>query len=171
MLSKSIKFTVMTVYFYLIATPVSAEVISALYQTQEAEIHVELEEVKDILKSGSTLNFPQIIEFNDNIKGLAYGQGAHYGGETRIVRLSKDGGESWEAVSRTRPLGDDIQNSGLLGYLSDGTIIYINAMPEEYRPSAKHIYFDKSGRNRRKMAFAVLFLYRPGVFLHFEFRA
>ena len=51
------------------------------------------------------------------------------GDETRPVAISDDMGKTWTDAPASSPMADNLQTSGILGYLRDGTIAYIDVMP------------------------------------------
>ena len=56
---------------------------------------------------------------------------ARGGDESRLAAFSEDGGRTWEDCPKHSPWNDNVQTSGVLGYLNDGTIAYIDVFPVE----------------------------------------
>ena len=75
------------------------------------------------------MNFPRIIELEGDRLVLAYGKGRHTGVETRPVAISEDFGRTWTDSPPGFPMADNVQTSGILGYMGDGTIAYIDVFP------------------------------------------
>jgi len=82
-----------------------------------------------LLKSNEILNFPRIIELEGKRLVLPYGSGRHGGAETRPVATSDDFGKTWVDAPPDFPMADNVQTSGILGYMRDGTITYIDVFP------------------------------------------
>ena len=62
---------------------------------------------------------------------LPYGRGRHGGDESRLCARSEDGGTTWADLPQDSPWNDNVQTSGILGYLANGTIAYIDVFPKE----------------------------------------
>ncbi len=101
----------------------------AIYTNDQQVLKVSVEKCEVLLKSNEILNFPRIIELEGNQLVLAYGRGKHGGDETRPVAISNDFGQTWVDAPSDFPMVDNVQTSGIMGYLRDGTITYINARP------------------------------------------
>ncbi len=101
----------------------------AIYTNDQEILKVSVEKCEVLLKSNEVLNFPRIIELEGNQLVLAYGRGKHGGDETRPVAISNDFGRTWVDASSDFPMADNVETSGIMGYLRDGTIAYINARP------------------------------------------
>jgi len=113
--------------------------IGAVYSDKEIKATVNVERIDVLIKSEKEiLNFPGIIELEGNNLALVYGRGRHGGKESRPAAFSYDFGKTWVDAPPEAPISDNVQNSGNLGYLSDGTIGYIDNFPKEW------LYIDPS---------------------------
>ena len=101
----------------------------ATYTSDGRTLKVSVERTDVLLKSESTLNFPRIVEMEGDRLVLPYGSGRHGGTETRPVSVSDDMGKTWTDAPAGFPMADNMQTSGILGYLRDGTIAYIDVFP------------------------------------------
>ena len=101
----------------------------AIYTNDQQVLKVSVEKCEVLLKSNEILNFPRIIELEGNQLVLAYGRGKHGGDETRPVAISNDFGQTWVDAPSDFPMADNVQTSGIMGYLKDGTIAYIDSLP------------------------------------------
>ena len=101
----------------------------ALYSKNGQDLRVSVERTEVLLKSDDILNFPRIIELEGDRLVLAYGKGRHTGVETRPVAISEDFGRTWTDSPPGYPMADNVQTSGILGYMGDGTIAYIDVFP------------------------------------------
>ena len=101
----------------------------ATYADDNRVLKVSVKSVEVLLKSDQILNFPRIIELEGDRLALAYGCGRHGGEETRPVAMSPDFGKTWEDLPPEHPMADNVQTSGIMGYLRDGSIAYIDVIP------------------------------------------
>ena len=101
----------------------------ATYANEDRVLKVSVERVEVLLKSDQILNFPRIIELEGDRLALAYGRGRHGGEETRPVAISPDFGKTWEDLPPEHPMADNVQTSGIMGYMRDGSIAYIDVIP------------------------------------------
>jgi len=101
----------------------------AIYTNDEEVLKVSVEKCEVLLKSNEILNFPRIIELEGNQLVLAYGRGRHGEDETRPVAISNDFGQTWVDAPSDFPMADKVGTSGIMGYLRDGTIAYIDTFP------------------------------------------
>ena len=101
----------------------------AIYTNDQQVLKVSVEKCEVLLKSNEILNFPRIIELEGNQLVLAYGRGKHGGDETRPVAISNDFGQTWVDAPSDFPMADNVETSGIMGYLKDGTIAYIDSLP------------------------------------------
>jgi len=101
----------------------------AVYTSEGQVLKVSVERIEVLLKSDQILNFPRIIELEGDRLVLAYGSGRHGGAETRPVAVSEDLGRTWTDAPPDFPMTDNVQTSGILGYMRDGTIGYIDVFP------------------------------------------
>ena len=99
------------------------------YTRNDRALKVSVERIDILLKSEAILNFPRIIEMEGDHLVLAYGSGRHKGDETRPVAVSDDMGKTWTDAPASSPMAENLQTSGILGYLRDGTIAYIDVFP------------------------------------------
>ncbi len=127
------------------------------YASEHGELHVELERSDVLIKSeDDILNFPRLIRLAGGKLVLAYGRGRHGGNERRLAAYSEDDGGSWRDFPADSPWNDNVQTSGVLGYLRDGSIGYIDVFPRNqpgYRdlpcPWFKYTLADPEWRYRR----------------------
>lgn len=103
----------------------------AVYQTGDDAIRVRLERQDVLLKSEEVLNFPRIIPLADGMMILPYGRGRHGGKESRPVAISRDGGATFADLPADSPWSDNVQTSGILGQLRDGSVAYVDVFPLE----------------------------------------
>ena len=101
----------------------------AIYTSDRKALKVSVAECRVLLKSDEILNFPRIIELAGEGLVLAYGRGRHGGEESRPVALSDDFGRTWADPPPDFPMSDNVQTSGIMGYLREGTIAYIDVFP------------------------------------------
>ena len=69
-----------------------------------------------------------MIEFTDKLI-LTYVRGRHGGPESLQAVVSTDGGKSWRVLSPDSPFTDNVQTSGLYGFLREGTTLYVDVFP------------------------------------------
>ena len=100
-----------------------------IYTNDQEALKVSVERCEVLLRSNEILNFPRIIELEGDRLVLAYGRGRHGGAESRPVAISEDSGKTWVDAPSDFPMADNVQTSGIMGYLSDGTIAYIDVFP------------------------------------------
>ena len=101
----------------------------AIYANDQKALKVSVERSEVLLKSDEILNFPRIIELAGDSLALPYGRGRHTGDETRPVAISHDFGATWVDLPPDHPMADNLETSGVLGYMRDGTIAYIDVFP------------------------------------------
>ena len=101
----------------------------AIYTRDKKVLKVSVKKCEVLLQSEAILNFPRIIELEEDRLVLPYGRGRHGGVETRPVAISDDFGVTWVDLPLDNPLADNLETSGILGYLSGGTIAYIDVFP------------------------------------------
>ena len=101
----------------------------ALYSKNGQDLRVSVERNEVLLMSDEILNFPRIIELEGDRLVLAYGKGRHTGVETRPGAVSEDFGRTWTDSPPGFPMADNVQTSGILGYMGDDTIAYIDVFP------------------------------------------
>ncbi len=101
----------------------------AIYTNDEEVLKVSVEKCEVLLKSNEILNFPRIIELEGNQLVLPYIRGRHGGDETPGVAISNDFGQTWVDAPSDFPMADNVQTWGIMGYLRDGTIAYIDSSP------------------------------------------
>ena len=129
----------------------------AVYKSEFGRLHVELDRIDVLIRSEEEIvNFPRLVELEGDRLILPYGRGRHGGSESRLAALSGDGGKTWEDCPEGSPWNDNVQTSGVLGYLTDGTIAYIDVFPLEMgnwkgfgSPWYRHHVADPSWRLRR----------------------
>ena len=100
--------------------------------TQAATVRLERTDV--LLKSETeVLCFPRLIELDGDRLVLVYLKKWHErGGEkTRHAALSEDFGKTWVDLGEDSPWTDHVATSGVLGYLPDRHITYIDCMPRQ----------------------------------------
>lgn len=108
-----------------------AELRESVYSNEGQILKVSVERIDTLIKSESdVLNFPGMIEFTSKLI-LPYGRGRHGGREGRPVAISTDGGKSWKDLPPDSKFSDNVQNSGIYGFLRDGTILYVDVFPLE----------------------------------------
>jgi len=104
-----------------------------VYTDGNIVVAAKVERIDELIKSENEIvNFPGIIELEGDNLALVYGRGRHGGKETRPAAFSYDFGKTWVDAPPEAPISDNVQNSGNLGYLSDGTIGYIDNFPVEW---------------------------------------
>ena len=101
----------------------------ATYTKDGRALKVSVENTEVLLKSGDILNFPRIIELEGDRLVLSYGRGRHGGSETRPIAVSGDFGRTWTDAPADFPMADNVQTSGIMGYMRDGKIAYIDVFP------------------------------------------
>ena len=101
----------------------------AVYSDAQRQLRVSVAREQILLQSEEILNFPRIIELEGESLVLAYGSGRHGGEEGRPVAVSDDFGATWADPPKGFPMSDNVQTSGIMGYMSDGTIAYIDVFP------------------------------------------
>jgi len=109
----------------------------AVYVDKDIKVKVEVESIDVLIKSEEyIINFPRIVQLEGEKLVLAYGPGMHGSkvkGTTNAAALSDDFGKTWTPVSGDSPWMDNVQSSGILGYMKDGTIAYIDVTSIEGR--------------------------------------
>jgi hypothetical protein len=106
----------------------------AVYTDDTYRLKVEVDDIEVLLKDDDhPLNFPGLMVFDNDVLVMPYGRGRHYGPveERRPVAISRDGGKTWENLPKTSPLHDNLQVSGIVGQMSDGSVMYIDVFPIE----------------------------------------
>ena len=117
----------------------------ATYKRDERTLTATVERTDVLLKSKDILNFPRLIELEGDRLVLPYGRGRHGGSETRPAAVSDDLGKTWADAPAGFPMADNVQTSGILGYLRDGVIAYIDVFPANVRWSkAEHGAYHRS---------------------------
>ena len=101
----------------------------ATYTRDGRTLTATVERSDVLLQSEDILNFPRLIELEGDRLVLPYGRGRHGGSETRPVALSDNFGKTWADAPAGSPWADNVQTSGILGYLNDGSIAYIDVFP------------------------------------------
>ncbi len=102
------------------------------YSNGSATLQVSLDRIDVLVRSEDKIvNFPRLIELEGEKLILPYGRGRHGGRESRRSAFSEDGGRTWRDCARGSPWNDNVQTSGVLGYLGDGIIAYIDVFPLE----------------------------------------
>ena len=127
------------------------------YTSNDGVLNVELERIDVLIKSeNETVNFPRLIQLGDRKLVLAYGRGRHGGNESRMAAYSDDEGTTWHDFPADSSWNDNVQTSGVLGYLGDGSIGYIDVFPvnqPDYRelpvPWYRYTLADPMWRYRR----------------------
>lgn len=105
---------------------------SATYESDHGRLRVDLERIDVLIQSESEIvNFPRLVRLDGDCLILPYGRGRHGGAESRLAALSEDGGLNWVDCPPDSPWNDNVQTSGILGYLRDGTVAYIDVFPLE----------------------------------------
>ena len=95
---------------------------------------VRLKRTDVLLKSEKeVLCFPRLIELDGDRLALVYLKKWHErGGEkTKHAAISEDFGRTWVDLGGDSPWSDRVTTSGILGYLPDGSITYIDCMPRQ----------------------------------------
>ena len=106
-----------------------------IYENDRATLTVTVERQAPLLKSEGVVSFPRLIQLEGERLVLAYGRGFHAEpGETRHAAHSEDAGRTWAEFTPESPWSDNVQNSGILGHLRDGSIFYIDCMPANADP-------------------------------------
>ena len=129
----------------------------AIYESEAGRLSVELERIDLLIKSENEIvNFPRIVELEGQKLILPYGRGRHGGDASRLSALSEDGGQTWADCPKNSPWNDNVQTSGILGYLKGETIAYIDVFPLEMgnwkgfkSPWYRNYVADPSWRMRR----------------------
>jgi hypothetical protein len=109
----------------------------AVYSHGDYVLKVSVERDDVLIKSETDiLGFPGLIEFSGKLI-LPYGRGQHGGKEQekRLSAVSTDGGKTWTDLPSDSPFNDKqgrlrgnaVQDSGLYGYMRDGTFLYMDA--------------------------------------------
>ena len=102
----------------------------AVYTRGQRTLRASIERCDVLRKSDGILTFPRLIELEGDHLVLAYGRNQHGGGnEKRFAAASDDLGRTWTDQPPQYPFSDHVQTSGTLGYLRDGTIVYIDCDP------------------------------------------
>ena len=102
----------------------------AVYSNGQRTLRASIERCEVLRKSDGILTFPRLIELEGDHLVLVYGRNQHGGGnEKRFAAASDDLGRTWTDQPPEFPFSDNVQTSGILGYLRDGTIVYINCHP------------------------------------------
>ena len=101
-----------------------------VYTNGPRTLRASIERCEVLRQSDEILTFPRLIELQGDDLILAYGRGQHGGGnERRPVVLSHDLGSTWTEQPPEFPFCDNVQTSGTLGYMRDGTIVYFDCQP------------------------------------------
>ena len=101
-----------------------------VYSNGQRTLRASIERCEVLRKSDGILTFPRLIELEGDHLVLVYGRNQHGGGnEKRFAAASGDLGRTWTDQPPEFPFSDNVQTSGILGYLRDGTIVYINCHP------------------------------------------
>lgn len=104
----------------------------ATYENDSIRLGVELVRTDVLIRSEEEIvNFPRLVELADGKLILPYGRGRHGGKESRLAAFSDDEGATWSDCPEGSPWNDNVQTSGVLGYLGDGSIAYIDVFPLE----------------------------------------
>ena len=104
--------------------------VEAVYTNGHRTLRASIDRCEVLRQSDGVLTFPRLIELEGDRLVLAYGRNQHGGGnEKRPVAVSEDLGRTWTDQPAEFPFADNVQTSGTLGYLRDGTIIYIDCNP------------------------------------------
>lgn len=104
---------------------------AATYTNAQTQLHVSIDHIDILLKAEEVVNFPRLIPLTGNRLVLPYGRGRHTGPESRPVAISEDGGKTFTDLPADSPWADNVQTSGILGYMRDGAILYIDVLPGE----------------------------------------
>jgi hypothetical protein len=114
----------------------TGEIKEAVYSDGKYNVKVSVERTDVLIKpEGEEPSFPGLIEFTGKLilpshrsrpteKESAY---------RAVSALSTDGGKTWKDLPSSSPFSD-FENSGLYGYLRDGSFLYMDTFPLE----AKH---------------------------------
>ena len=95
----------------------------ATYQAGSTALSVELVRTDVLIRAESEIvNFPRLIELGDGKLILPYGRGRHGGQESRLSAFSEDNGATWRDCPEGSPWNDNVQTSGILGYLGDDVL-------------------------------------------------
>ena len=105
--------------------------VQASYVNADFRLDVTLERIDVLIKSEEEIvNFPRLIRLKDDKPLiLCYGRGRHGGHERRLAAFSNDDGKTWQDFPKGSHWNDNVQTSGVLGYLNDGTIAYVDVFP------------------------------------------
>ena len=104
----------------------------AVYEDNDIVVQAEVERIDILLKSEEhILNFPRIVQLEGKKLVLAYGSGRHGSNEGRPAAFSDDFGKTWVPAPPGSPWMDNVQCSGILGYMKDGRIAYIDVTAVE----------------------------------------
>ena len=107
-----------------------AGLTQAVYVSADYRLEVTLERIDVLIKSEEEIvNFPRLIRLQGDKLVLPYGRGRHTGDESRLAAYSDDDGKTWQEFPKGSHWNDNVQTSGVLGYLKDGTIAYIDVFP------------------------------------------
>jgi len=105
--------------------------VKASYVNADFRLDVTLESIDVLIKSEEEIvNFPRLIRLKDDkTLILAYGKGRHGWDDRRLAAFSNDDGKTWQDFPEGSHWNDNIQTSGVLGYLRDGAIAYVDVHP------------------------------------------
>ena len=129
-----------------ISESISSGQMQAVYVNEESKVTISLEQIDVLIKDHIPVNFPWMMEFEDK-PVLGYGRGRHGGpeGETRPIDVSTDNGKTWTPLPPDSPfepasaeaikagkMNVPVESSGLHGYLSDGTTLYVDTFADGF---------------------------------------
>ncbi len=95
---------------------------------------MKVERIDVLIKSKKeVVDFPCAFKFANNTLVLTFHRGQHYGDppERPVAAISRDWGNTWADLPQDNPLSDSVENSGLVGEMHDGSIIYVDTFPKE----------------------------------------
>src|SRR5512136_1394969 len=99
----------------------------ATYTDAQYIVTAAVERIDVLIKSETdVLNFPRLVKLEGKRLVLAYGKGRHGSNEGRLAAFSDDFGKTWRDAPPDSPWSDNVQISGIMGYMKDGTIAYID---------------------------------------------
>jgi hypothetical protein len=119
-----------------VATPelLNAEIKEAIYSNGTDSIKVSVDRTDVLIKSKTeTLSFPGLIEFEEKLILPSHRSGSQEEKEKSyraVSAVSTDLGKTWKDLPSTSPFAD-FENSGLYGYLKDGSFLYMDTFPLE----------------------------------------
>ena len=100
----------------------------AIYTNEQEVLKVSVEKCEVLVKSNEILLFPRIIELEGNQLALTYYNKRDFG--TRLLAISNDFGQTWVDAPSDFPMAKKVGTTGIMGYLRDGTIAYIDTYPD-----------------------------------------